>query len=160
MSVCMTCGKETQLIAATCSNCGAQMVQGAITGAPPRESAIRFWLVEWFRFSGRISRSSYWLGHELPMAGIVLFSAILDARLKAQGVISGIIILLLVWPAVATNVKRAHDRGRSGWFVLLGVVPVITIWPAIELGFLRGDVGPNRFGPDPLGRATLNLTDR
>jgi uncharacterized membrane protein YhaH (DUF805 family) len=160
MSFCMTCGRETQLIAATCSNCGAQMVQDAITGAPSRESAAKFWLVEWFRFSGRISRSSFWLGHELPMAGIVLFSAIVDALLKAQGVITGILVVLLIWPGVASRVKRAHDRGRSGWFVLLGVVPIVAIWPAIEIAFLRGDVGPNRFGPDPLGPAILKLTDR
>jgi uncharacterized membrane protein YhaH (DUF805 family) len=159
MSFCMTCGKETQLIAATCSHCGAQMVQDAIMGAPTRESAAKFWIVEWFRFSGRISRSSYWLGHELPMAGIALFAAILDASLNAQGVIAVVVILLLVWPGIAAQVKRAHDRGHPGWFVLLGLVPIIAIWPAIELGFLRGDAGPNRFGPDPLGPARLKLTD-
>jgi uncharacterized membrane protein YhaH (DUF805 family) len=94
------------------------------------------------------------------MAGIVLFSAIVDALLKAQGVITGILVVLLIWPGVASHVKRAHDRGRSGWFVLLGVVPIVAIWPAIEIAFLRGDVGPNRFGPDPLGPAILKLTDR
>jgi uncharacterized membrane protein YhaH (DUF805 family) len=150
MSFCMTCGQETQLVAATCSNCGAQMVQGVLTGAPKRES-VKFWLAEWFSFSGRISRRSFWLGHELPLLGILFLCLILDGLLKLHGVIIEICLLLLVWPNFATQVKRAHDRGRSGWFVLLGLVPIASIWPAIELGFLRGDMGPNRFGADPLG---------
>ena len=160
MSLCMTCGQETQLVAATCSNCGAQMVQGVMTGAPKRESAAKFWLIEWFSFSGRISRRTFWLAHELPMLGIVLLCVFLDSLLKTNGVIIEVCILLLAWPNIATQVKRAHDRGRSGWFVLLGLVPVLSIWPGIELGFLRGDVGPNRFGADPLGASTLTLSGR
>jgi uncharacterized membrane protein YhaH (DUF805 family) len=136
------------------------MVQGVLTGATKRDSVAKFWLVEWFNFSGRISRSSYWLGHELPMIGFVLFFAILDSLLKAHGLITEMFIVLLVWPGVATQVKRAHDRGHSGWFILLGLVPVVSIWPAIELGFLRGDVGPNRFGRDPLETSTLTLSER
>ena len=160
MSLCMTCGQETQLVTATCSNCGAQMVQGVLTGAGKRESAAKFWLVEWFSFSGRISRRSFWLGHELPMFGIIFLCLILDGLLKTQAWITEACIFLLVWPNVATQVKRAHDRGRSGWFVLLGLVPVVSIWPAIELLFLRGDVVPNRFGEDPLRASTLTLSGR
>jgi uncharacterized membrane protein YhaH (DUF805 family) len=160
MSFCMTCGQETQLVAATCSNCGAQMVQGVLAGAPERESVAKFWLAEWFSFSGRISRRSFWLGHELPMLGIIFLSLILDGLLKLHGLIFGTCILLQAWPNIATQVKRAHDRGRSGWFVLLAFVPIVSLWPAIELGFLRGDVGPNRFGADPLGASTLTLSGR
>ena len=160
MSLCMTCGNVTQLAAATCPNCGAQMVQGQLTGVPKHGSVVQFWLVEWFNFSGRNSRSSFWLGHELPMVGMVSFSAILDALLKAHGSIIEMCILLLIWPNVASQVKRAHDRGHSGWFVLVGLVPFVSILVAIELGFLRGDVGPNRFGPDPLGPSTLTLSGR
>jgi uncharacterized membrane protein YhaH (DUF805 family) len=136
------------------------MVQGVLTGAPKRESAAKFWLIEWFSFSGRISRRSFWLGHELPMLGIVFLCLFLDVLLHAHGLITEACILLLVWPNLATQVKRAHDRGRSGWFILLALVPIVSIWPAIELGFLRGDVGPNRFGEDPLGMSTLTLSGR
>ena len=33
------------------------------------------------------------------------------------------------------------------------VALVIGIWLFIEIGFLKGTQGPNRFGPDPLGAA-------
>jgi uncharacterized membrane protein YhaH (DUF805 family) len=35
--------------------------------------------------------------------------------------------------------------------VVLGLASlVISIWGLVELGFLRGTVGPNQYGPDPL----------
>jgi uncharacterized membrane protein YhaH (DUF805 family) len=48
------------------------------------------------------------------------------------------------------GVKRCHDRNRSGWFLLIGWLPIMNLWLFIELGFLAGTVGPNRFGlPEP-----------
>jgi uncharacterized membrane protein YhaH (DUF805 family) len=77
--------------------------------------------------------------------------------------------------AFAVGIKRLHDRNKSGWWILLFyLVPsvlsgiadtseqpmaavvlglasfVISIWGLVELGFLRGTVGPNQYGPDPL----------
>jgi uncharacterized membrane protein YhaH (DUF805 family) len=63
----------------------------------------------------------------------------------------GILILLTLWPALAIYTKRWHDRDKSGWWSLIMLVPVIGgIWLLVELGFLRGTEGPNRFGDDPL----------
>jgi uncharacterized membrane protein YhaH (DUF805 family) len=85
---------------------------------------------------------------------------------------------LVSWvSAFAVGVKRLHDRDKSGWWVLLFYLApsvlgsiantseqplagfvlglasfVISIWALVELGFLRGTVGPNRYGPDPLQR--------
>jgi uncharacterized membrane protein YhaH (DUF805 family) len=84
--------------------------------------------------------------------------------------------VIITWfSGVAIGVKRLHDRDRSGWWILVfyfgpGVLAglqastegdiaslvlglatfVVSIWGLIELGFLRGTSGPNRFGPDPL----------
>jgi uncharacterized membrane protein YhaH (DUF805 family) len=35
-------------------------------------------------------------------------------------------------------------------FVVHAAISIITIWAIVELGFLRGTPGPNRYGPDPL----------
>jgi uncharacterized membrane protein YhaH (DUF805 family) len=99
----------------------------------------------------------------------------------ALSLIWAIGILLLMWPFIAVGVKRLHDRNKSGWWLLLfsptpGILQVfarttmqgplhysttglvalfvatgISIWGFVELGCLRGTVGQNRFGPDPLG---------
>jgi uncharacterized membrane protein YhaH (DUF805 family) len=63
----------------------------------------------------------------------------------------GIVILLTLWPTLAIYTKRWHDRNKSGWWSLIMFVPIIGgIWMLVELGFLRGTEGANRFGPDPI----------
>jgi uncharacterized membrane protein YhaH (DUF805 family) len=58
---------------------------------------------------------------------------------------------VFAWPSLAIYVKRWHDRGKSGWWVLIVFVPIIGyLWLLIECGFLAGDDGPNEYGPDPL----------
>jgi uncharacterized membrane protein YhaH (DUF805 family) len=80
---------------------------------------------------------------------------------------------------IVVAVKRLHDRNKSGWWLAIlygvpfvldsgayGVVSdhplyltapatLINLWALIELGFLRGSRGPNRFGEDPIGDAEL-----
>jgi uncharacterized membrane protein YhaH (DUF805 family) len=95
-----------------------------------------------------------------------------------------IIFLTLVsvsWvSAFAIGIKRLHDRNKNGWLIVLFYVApsilggvantseqavvsfvlglasfVISIWALVELGFLRGTVGPNPYGPDPLQRPAV-----
>jgi uncharacterized membrane protein YhaH (DUF805 family) len=50
------------------------------------------------------------------------------------------------------HIKRFHDRGKSGWWVLILFIPVIGFfWAIIDLGILQGDPGDNRFGPPAVG---------
>ena len=55
-------------------------------------------------------------------------------------------LLAALWPSIVIYVKRARDRGRSGWFVLLLFVPVLNIWALIEFLFLPGTMGDNAYG--------------
>ena len=60
------------------------------------------------------------------------------------------LMIALIWASLAINVKRWHDRDKSGLWILIGVIPILgPIWNFIETGCLRGTVGPNRFGNDP-----------
>ena len=55
--------------------------------------------------------------------------------------------IFLAWMELAVGAKRYHDMGKSGWRQALGLIPIIgSIWVFIELGFVRGTPGPNRFG--------------
>ena len=100
---------------------------------------------------------------------------------RDYGALSVIILVFMIvsWvSALAIGVKRLHDRDRSGWWIalfyfgpavlqaaqhsadsgalasiLLGLGAfAVCIWALVELGFLRGTRGPNRFGADPLAR--------
>jgi uncharacterized membrane protein YhaH (DUF805 family) len=111
---------------------------------------------KWLLFSswGRIGRQTYWL----TAIGIGVLEAVVSAFASAQNSTGLSIIAMLVAIAAAVanifvGIKRCHDRDRSGWFLLVGLIPVIGgIWLLVELGFLRGTIGPNRFGPDPAPR--------
>jgi uncharacterized membrane protein YhaH (DUF805 family) len=65
--------------------------------------------------------------------------------------ILSLLTLLVIWPSLAVSIKRWHDRGKSGWWVLIALVPLIGgLWALIETGFLPGTSGTNQYGPDPL----------
>lgn len=121
-----------------------------------------------FSFQGRLNRAPYWYVHlalaaiQLPIMGalfaIIVYPAMetrdMDAIQSAFRTMNLIYVLFapFIWITLAVMVKRCHDRDRTGWFIFIMLVPFIgPIWLLIELGFLRGTPGPNRFGPDPLG---------
>lgn len=107
-----------------------------------------------FSAKGRIPRSTYWY-FNLSMLGLTLIAIFVDrlcstyVKNTGYGIISGILTLVWVITGICVYVKRFHDRGRSGWFILLLLVPIVNIWPVIELAFLKGRSGPNKYGADP-----------
>jgi uncharacterized membrane protein YhaH (DUF805 family) len=103
-----------------------------------------------FAFEGRIGRGTFWgLSILLWIVGLVGYLLLLKAG--AVGVIVGLLLLIpSVVVSLATQVKRWHDRNKSGWWILIALVPVIGgLWALIETGFLPGTEGPNAYGnPD------------
>ncbi len=127
-------------------------------------------------FTGRAPRSEYWhwklflflvLGMAMAI-GYVLITAIFSS--DASGTLLFMIVLIpvvpaiaailflipflaLIWmlipPTLAVAVRRLHDTGKSGWWVLL-IPTVIGIIPYAYLICQEGDFDNNRFGPDPL----------
>ena len=98
-------------------------------------------------FNGRARRSEYWY--------FVLFNFLIGT---AVGVVTGLIgidwlsyiysVALLV-PGIAVGVRRLHDIGKSGWWLLISFIPLIGgIWLIILMA-KEGDHGNNAFGPDP-----------
>lgn len=114
--------------------------------------------MKWFLLSinGRISRKPIWLyilaTSILSILAMVIDRAVLNTPIEQIGVVTVAFYLIFLWPGIAVTVKRMHDRNRTGWFYLLMLVPVLNIWPIVEVLFMRGTPGPNRFGDDPLGR--------
>lgn len=101
-----------------------------------------------FAFKGRMNRAKYWTIHLLMViVGIVVFFICSAINHTAVGVFLLLYVVFGTWIGLAVNVKRWHDLDKSGWSEL------IRLMPFFELGFHRGTVGPNRFGPDPLEHA-------
>ena len=110
-----------------------------------------------FSFTGRINRAKFWAGIGLIWAAILVLSFI-SASLDSPGnALFGLAFLGMIWPGLAIQVKRWHDRNKSGWWVLIGLIPIIgPFWSFIETGFIEGTRGPNQYGLDPLGRLPDN----
>ncbi len=108
-------------------------------------------------FKGRIGRGTWWLtalvqGFLILCAGLYLFNvdAAVNPRTGWQGPVFFAILLLTAWVGICANIKRYHDRGKSGFWVFISFVPIVgAIWMFIELGMLPGTEGANDFGPAP-----------
>ena len=116
-----------------------------------------------FYFSphGRISRAQYWLRFVLPVAVIHLVLLVIIIVLAVDRNTAGVAVaanvvwvlaLILLWTNLAILIKRSHDRDWPWPFILLLMVPLVQLWPMVEIGFLRGTIGSNRFGADPVPR--------
>ena len=107
-----------------------------------------------FSFKGRIGRGTWWL-LQLLMAVIVVILEAVDPELFDPDSLKVshylVTLVVLVWIELAVAAKRWHDRNKSAVWILFSFIPIIgQIWALVELGFLRGTKGQNRFGPDPV----------
>ena len=67
------------------------------------------------------------------------------------GVIYVVYSLFVLLPGLAVSVRRLHDVGKSGWFLLIALIPLLgAIWLLI-LMCTDGQPGDNKYGPNPKG---------
>lgn len=108
-----------------------------------------------FSFRGRIPRSVFWLASIMGwLAFYILLAfaeALLSEGLQVVGWVALTGFLAMIWMSFAVSVKRLHDLNWTGWSVLLvlipGLGPILLLFTA---GMMRGTIGQNRYGPDPL----------
>jgi uncharacterized membrane protein YhaH (DUF805 family) len=97
-------------------------------------------------FDGRARRSEYWYFVLFNML-ISLGLGIVDKALgttsdSGTGALGGLYSLAVLLPSLGVAIRRMHDVGKSGWFLLIPIYNLI-------LACTAGDEGPNEYGPDP-----------
>ena len=107
-----------------------------------------------FSFKGRIPLLAYWLKWVIPYFLVVSILATILYGKKEPFL--GSFLILSLYPWIAVTVKRFHDRNRSAWFMLIGFIPLLNWWPIVECLFLRGTMGQNKYGADPLTKEQIN----
>ncbi len=101
-----------------------------------------------FSLRGRVGRGDWWYATLLVLSVFTTFYILLDAI--GLRILSWVFYPPLYWTLLAVAAKRFHDRGRSGWWLLLLVVPIIGfLWLIWNLGFRAGDPVENRHGAVP-----------
>lgn len=123
------------------------------------------WYLEVFRkfadFSGRARRTEYWM-FVLFNVIINILLAILDGMLGTSnregfGLLRGIYTLIVLIPSLAVSVRRLHDTGRSGWWLLLSFVPCVGGIILLVFMIQDSEPGENAYGPNPKDAERLNL---
>ena len=95
-------------------------------------------------FKDRASRQEYWM--------FILFNAIFVIALSFieiflfglySSILSNIYTLAIMVPGTAAGVRRMHDTGKSGWFLLIPIYNLI-------LAVTSGESGENKYGAPPV----------
>jgi len=95
-------------------------------------------------FSGRARRSEYWYFSLFNVIIAIVLGII--GGLMGTTVISNIYTLVILIPGIAVAVRRMHDVGKSGWFILIPIYNLI-------LACTNGVSGDNEYGADPKANA-------
>ena len=100
--------------------------------------AVKSVFSNYANFSGRARRSEYWY--------FVLFSLIISLI----PIVNLIVGLISIIPGIAVCVRRLHDIGKSGWWLLLCLIPIVNlillVWYCTD-----SQPGENQWGANPKG---------
>lgn len=105
-------------------------------------------------FTGRSQRAEYWyfvLFLILISIGLAMIDGVtgtLDPE-TGIGLLGGLFSLATLIPSIAVGVRRLHDTGRSGWWLLIGFVPLIGGIILIIFFVQDSAPGENAYGPNP-----------
>jgi uncharacterized membrane protein YhaH (DUF805 family) len=110
----------------------------------------------------------------------IIVKNVADSMISVLFLEVGIFAVPLIVSGLAVSARRLHDCDLSAWWLVVFVIApgvlaglggvvmgqagmhtvvsvglelistVISTWSFVQLGCLRGTIGPNRFGPDPL----------
>ena len=111
--------------------------------------AIKTCFKKYVDFSGRARRSEFWFW--------MLFTAIIGTAVgflerSDHHFLSSIVPLAFFLPNLAVSVRRMHDIGRSGWYVLISLIPIVGVILFIVQCCRDSVPGANKYGENPKGQ--------
>ncbi len=105
-------------------------------------------------FGGRAQRKEYWYFTLFNLLIMIVLGIIdqmtgtVDAEM-GMGILSGIYALAIIIPGIAVAVRRLHDTGRTGWWLLLLLIPLIGGLVILVFTIFDSDPEANEYGPNP-----------
>ena len=102
-------------------------------------------------FNGRSGRAEYWWFFLFNFVIAVVLN-VLGAVAGIFAILAGLVSLALLIPSIAVAIRRMHDIGKSGWWVLIGLVPIIGFLVLIYFFVQEGEAKTNDWGPEPAPR--------
>ena len=90
----------------------------------------------------------------VTVAGVVIDAALgnLDREEPVfTSIFAGLVVLSMLVPSLAVTVRRIHDIGLSGWFILLGLIPTFGNLIILVFAMIPSQKRENRWGEVPDG---------
>jgi uncharacterized membrane protein YhaH (DUF805 family) len=113
---------------------------------------------KFFGITGRLRRRDYWLLNIISAVVITILDVVASLFLGwSEGYwpsnpVSWALWVLSFWISICLLVRRLHDRNKGPVWILVYNIPIVGwIWYIVEMGFMDGTQGPNRYGPSPKG---------
>lgn len=105
-------------------------------------------------FSGRSRRSEYWyfvLYYVLIGIALGFVDTLLGTTndLLPIGLLETVFTLAMLIPSGSVSIRRLHDIGKSGWWLLLSMLPIVGTIILIVFFFQDSQPGMNEYGANP-----------
>ena len=91
-------------------------------------------------FEGRARRKEFW-SYLVVHVLVILFCYFIDNK------IFYLYLILTLYPTLGVGIRRLHDTGRSGWWILAMNSPIFFIYYYFML--IDGDISANIYGESP-----------
>lgn len=116
---------------------------------------IKKWYMEalskYVEFSGRARRKEFWT-FALTNFVISVILSVLDSIIgMGIGFIGTLFSLAIFLPSIAVGIRRLHDIGKEGWWLLIGLIPIIGWIILIYFYVQDSEPGANVYGANPKG---------
>ncbi|MFT7560687.1 MAG: uncharacterized membrane protein YhaH (DUF805 family) [Flavobacteriales bacterium] len=105
-------------------------------------------LKQYTGFSGRAHRTEYWMFVLINLIVSIVLNVI-DGVIGLGGILGLVYALAVLLPSIAVGIRRLHDTGRSGWWLLIALIPLIGAIVLIVFLVQDSAEGDNEHGPNP-----------
>lgn len=113
------------------------------------QQSVKTVLKNYANFEGRSGRPEYWwwaLAYFIAYIAVAFIGGVVGMA----NLLVGVLGLALIIPNIAVGMRRFHDIGKSGWWLLIGLIPFLG-WIALIYFFVQPSLGPNQYGEGPQG---------
>jgi uncharacterized membrane protein YhaH (DUF805 family) len=104
-------------------------------------------------FTGRARRREYWmfvLVNVIITVVLTMIEGIADSNSEgSRSTLATLYGLAVLIPSIAVGVRRLHDIGKSGWWMLIGLVPIIGTIVLLIFTVRDSQPADNQYGPNP-----------